>query len=239
VLTSGDNISIVPAEPQVIYVPQYDADAVYEQPNDGGVSTATAVAIGALAFGAGMALGAWLNRDCDWDDDDIYYHGWEGDGWIGVNRSYVDVNRSVYVNNSYRNVNINRTVVSRDISNYRRDLDHRAVVRGARAQNHRANRERNQGLHLGNRDRVGGPGDPKRDLQGKVGDRARDQRGSLGDHNRDQQRVRDTGGSNLGGRSSPATRRTEGGGEARQQRQKSGGGAKAERSGGGGSKRRR
>ena len=127
VVTEGDSITIVPAQPQVIYVPQYEPEVVYVS-EDSGVSTGAAVATAAISFAAGMAIGAWLNRDYDWDDG-IYYHGWEGEGWIGVNRSYVDVNRNVYINNSYRNINVNRAVVNRDISNYRGDLDRRATVR--------------------------------------------------------------------------------------------------------------
>src|SRR4029453_8889893 len=136
VITQGESIAIVPAEPQVIYVPQYDPEVVYEpqevsQPvsQDSGVSTGAAVASTVIAFGAGLAIGAWLNRDCGWEDKGIYYHGWSGGGWVGASSSYVDVNRSVYVNNSYRNVNVNRTVTSRDINNYRTDLDRRAAVR--------------------------------------------------------------------------------------------------------------
>jgi hypothetical protein len=130
VITEGEYIEIKPAQPQVIYVPQYDPEVVYVE-QDSGVSTGTAVAIAALTFGAGLAIGAWLNRDYDWDDD-IYYHGWTGGGWVGYNRAYVDVDRSIYVNNSYRNINVHRNVVNRDIRNYRADVDRRASVRRER-----------------------------------------------------------------------------------------------------------
>ena len=66
-------IRIVPADPDVIYVPQYDPDVVYVQPysqNFGPV----------LTFGAGFAVGSWLNYDCDWRRRSIYVGQWRP-GW--------------------------------------------------------------------------------------------------------------------------------------------------------------
>ena len=52
-------IRIVPAEPEVIYVPRYDPEVVYVEPY--------APYLGpALTFGIGFAVGSWLNYDCDW-----------------------------------------------------------------------------------------------------------------------------------------------------------------------------
>ena len=128
VIVSGSVIKIVPAQPQVIYVPQYNPEVVYVQQSSG-VSTGTAVAAAAISFGAGLAIGAWLNNDWDWYGRGVYYHGWVGGGWIGVNRTFVNVNRNIYVNNRYRNVNVNRTIVNRNISGYRTQLNRNAVVR--------------------------------------------------------------------------------------------------------------
>ena len=52
-------IRIVPAEPEVIYVPRYDPEVVYVQPYPAYVGPA-------LSFGVGFAAGSWLNYDCDW-----------------------------------------------------------------------------------------------------------------------------------------------------------------------------
>src|SRR5947207_9207453 len=112
VIVSGQVIKIVPAQPQVIHVPQYNPEVVYVK---SGPSTGEVVAATAIAFGAGLAIGAWLNNDWDWYGRGIYYHGWAGGGWIGVNRTFVNVNRNIYVNNRYRNVNVNRAVVNRNI----------------------------------------------------------------------------------------------------------------------------
>lgn len=128
VIAEGNVIRIVPAQPQVIYVPQYNPEVVYV---NNGPSTGERIAAAAITFGAGLAIGAWLNNDWDWRGRGIYYHGWVGGGWIGVNRTFVNVNvnRNFYINNRYRNVNVNRTIVNRNIGGYRTNLNRNAVVR--------------------------------------------------------------------------------------------------------------
>jgi hypothetical protein len=64
---------IVPAEPEVIYVPQYDPEVVYVQPYSEDVGPL-------LTFSAGFAVGSWLNYDCDWDRRGIYVGQWRP-GW--------------------------------------------------------------------------------------------------------------------------------------------------------------
>lgn len=115
-------IKIWPAQPQVIYVPQYDPTVVYEpQPQPSGVSTGTLIATSLLTFGAGLAIGSWLNNDCYWNTWGVGYHGWAGGGWVGYSRNYVHIN-NVYVNDRFRNVNVNRNIVNRNINNYRSNL---------------------------------------------------------------------------------------------------------------------
>ncbi len=94
-------IRIVPTEPDVIYVPQYDPEIVYVrdyQPDYGPV----------LAFGAGFAVGAWLNYDCDWGGRGVYYGN--DCGWNNHNRwndrGYRDGNVNI-VNTTVNNTNIN------------------------------------------------------------------------------------------------------------------------------------
>jgi hypothetical protein len=113
VIVDGQVIKIVPAQPQVIYVPTYNPQVVYVQPS--GPSTSTAVAATAIAFGAGLAIGAWLNNDCNWHSHTVYYHGWHGAGWISTSSTYVHVN-SVYVNRSYSTVHVNSAVVTRNVN---------------------------------------------------------------------------------------------------------------------------
>ncbi len=61
VINDGD-IEIVPADPQVIYVPVYQPAQVYYQPCYGPSF---------ISFGAGFAVGYWLNCDFDWRNHNI------------------------------------------------------------------------------------------------------------------------------------------------------------------------
>jgi len=157
VVTEGEAIKIVPAEPQVIYVPQYNPEVVYV---DNGPSTGEVVAATAISFGVGLAIGAWLNNDYDYYGRGIYYHGWNGGGWIGANRTFVNVNRNVYINNSYRNINVNRNIVNRNISTYRTNLNRSATVRRERtvanrtAVNNRSIADRRNGVGVNNERRI-------------------------------------------------------------------------------------
>jgi hypothetical protein len=139
VVVEGSTIKIVPAQPQVIYVPQYNPEVVYV---DSGPSTGDVIAASMISFGVGMAIGAWLNNDWDWYGRGIYYHGWVGGGWVSVNRTFINVNRNVYINNRYRNVNVNRHITNRNINSYRTTLNRNATVRQqniARNRNTRSN----------------------------------------------------------------------------------------------------
>lgn len=68
----GDDIRIVPAQPDTIYVPEYDPSVVYETPDeyDGPLIT----------FSAGYPVGAWLSYQCNWDDFGIWVGPWQR-GW--------------------------------------------------------------------------------------------------------------------------------------------------------------
>ncbi len=85
-------VEIQPANPQVVYVPQYNPVTIYNTPaptttvvtqaapTSSGVSTGTAVAIGLLSFGVGMAVGAAINRNNyypypSWGYGGVYYGG--------------------------------------------------------------------------------------------------------------------------------------------------------------------
>ena len=72
-------IEVKPADPTVVYVPQYDPTVVYTTPpppapapapQENTVSTSSAVAGGLLAFGVGVLVGSAL------DNDDHYYPHW-------------------------------------------------------------------------------------------------------------------------------------------------------------------
>jgi hypothetical protein len=57
VVTDNGTIEVLPADPQVIYVPVYQPDMVYFQ---------NAFGSPFISFGLGFAIGGWLNCDFDW-----------------------------------------------------------------------------------------------------------------------------------------------------------------------------
>jgi hypothetical protein len=99
-LKSGSQITVVqqapqtiviqPTNPQVVYVPQYNPQVIYQQP-----STAAVVTASLLSFGAGIALGAWINNN-------TYPWGWGGWGWNWGHRTVIVHNNYWVVNNRYR-----------------------------------------------------------------------------------------------------------------------------------------
>ncbi len=136
--TTQDNtkyIVIQPASPQVIYVPQYNPVVVYgpppviypypaiyyPPPPPAGV-----VAASFIAFGAGLAVGAWMSG----------WHGWGGYGWgCGWGRS-----TTVVINNNFiRTNNFNRVNVTNN-NTWVHNSAHRAgVPYNNRAVNNRYN----------------------------------------------------------------------------------------------------
>jgi hypothetical protein len=66
VINDGGYIEIVPANPQVIYVPVYQPDQVYYQ---------TAYGTPFITFGIGFPIGLWLDFDFDWGNHNIIVWG--------------------------------------------------------------------------------------------------------------------------------------------------------------------
>jgi hypothetical protein len=66
VINDGGDIEIVPADPQVIYVPVYQPDQVYYQTGYGSPF---------ISFGIGFAIGSWLDCDFDWGNHNIIVWG--------------------------------------------------------------------------------------------------------------------------------------------------------------------
>jgi hypothetical protein len=83
-------IVIEPANPQVVYVPQYNAQTVYTQPTTSTVvvqedDDSDAIAAGLIGFGVGVAMGAAI-------DNDYYYgpYGWGGGGYYMYDDAWDD-----------------------------------------------------------------------------------------------------------------------------------------------------
>ena len=110
VIMDGAYVEIVPAQPQVIYVPVYDPSVIYFRRAymGGGFG-------GFWSFGAGFAIGSWLSYDVDWRARHVYYDGWRGTGWRARARPFIQQN-SAYVNPRFESVNVNRDVVRRPVN---------------------------------------------------------------------------------------------------------------------------
>jgi hypothetical protein len=92
IIIEGDTIQIVPAQPQYVFVPQYDSSVVYLEEYAPGVPPF-------ITFGLGLTMGGWLSMDFDWVHHHVIYHGWDRPGWVKHARPYVHV-RDVYISQS-------------------------------------------------------------------------------------------------------------------------------------------
>jgi len=73
VIMDGDAVEILPVDPNLVYVPQYDAQTVYVGNGGTGVY---------LTFGVGYPEGLWLDNNVDWHNrwvagGDGWNHGWD------------------------------------------------------------------------------------------------------------------------------------------------------------------
>jgi hypothetical protein len=98
---NANYVEIQPADPQVIYVPQYDPVAVwgapppyYPYPPIVYPSTGAVIAAGAISFGVGMAVGALWSGGGGW--------GWN----CGWGHNTVVVNNNFINNNHFNRVNV-------------------------------------------------------------------------------------------------------------------------------------
>ena len=106
VIIDGENIAIIPAQPEYMYVPQYDVSVVYEDSWAQGSPPF-------ITYGFGLAIGGWLCMDFDWRSHHVIYHGWNRPGWVNHARPYIHV----------PNVNVNRSRSSIN-QTWRHDMSH-------------------------------------------------------------------------------------------------------------------
>lgn len=106
-------IRILPARPQVVYVPVYDPYVVYYQP-----VMQLGVYRRGWSFGAAFPIGGWLTYDVDWHHRHVYYHGWDThryrSGWFVHSRPFIVVNH-IYVHRGPRIVVVNHRVINRGV----------------------------------------------------------------------------------------------------------------------------
>ncbi len=146
---NGTYIEIQPASTQVVYVPQYNPEAVWGPPPEyypfpamsyPPASTGAAVAAGAISFGVGMAVGAFWGGGGGWNN-----WGW-GVGW-GHGGNNVVINNNFINSNRFNKVNVANG------NNWVHNPTHRAGV----PYNNRnvANRYQGGGMNPANRPTVG------------------------------------------------------------------------------------
>ena len=137
-------IVIEPANPQVVYVPQYKTETVYTQaPTTTTVviqeeddDAAEAMAAGLIGFTAGIAIGAAM-------DNDYYYgpHGWHGspymynNGWDDFYDDREDAREDFYDN---------REDAREDVADHREDMAETRSDRAGNAQEQRTDRQQNR-----------------------------------------------------------------------------------------------
>lgn len=102
IVVENGYIRILPAQPDVIYLPEYDPQEVYVEPSQAG--------LGLISFGIGFTIGPWLNRDCDWHGHRVYYHGWQGHGWVRRAKPHVHTRNNVYVNTHQTRIQVDRRI---------------------------------------------------------------------------------------------------------------------------------
>ena len=129
--SAGQEVSVIePANPQVVYVPQYNSTVVYTTPATtsttvvvDNTSSADAAAAAVVGFGVGIAIGAAI-------DNDYYYgpYGWRGGAYM--------------YNDAWDDYYDHREDAREDWMDHREDM---SEERGDRAENAREERTDRQG----------------------------------------------------------------------------------------------
>lgn len=103
VVVTNTIVQILPASPQVIYVPVYNPAVVYVGPPPGAVAAASFI-----SFGMGMAMGAIIANNCNWHSGGVYVGPHGGVVWGGgYHGGSINVNRNVNINVNNNNFNNN------------------------------------------------------------------------------------------------------------------------------------
>jgi len=173
VVVEQSTIQIVPANPQVVYVPTYNPTVVYGTwpypayppvyvPPPPGYAIATGFATG-LAFGAGVAVANSLWGGFNWNTHDVNinvnrYNNINVNNRLNVNSNTTNWNRNTNVNRNVNNANINRNV-NNNLGGAQRDAYRGRDDARAQAQQTLQNRtgqnlsgsasQRVQGIHQG------------------------------------------------------------------------------------------
>jgi Protein of unknown function (DUF3300) len=104
VVQQGQTIIIQPANPQVIYVPEYNPTVVYGAPVAAppGYSETDLALAGLLGFGAGIAVGALISDSDGWGSSH-WGCNWNGGGNVTYNHNVYVSNNNVYHHDDWNN----------------------------------------------------------------------------------------------------------------------------------------
>jgi hypothetical protein len=184
---AGDNISIAPADPQMVYVPAYDPQTVYTTPvtqptvvyDDPGVSYGSVLTTGAIAFGSALLIDEIFDDDDDWDDywdndsidwdDDAIYPGRDvdidGDVNIEVDGEEVKIGDGDLQERREDRWEANRERRDDARQNIAKRQDQRSADRGGRQDDRAAQRGERQDDRAGQRDERQGDRAGQRDAR--------------------------------------------------------------------------
>jgi hypothetical protein len=76
VMVTNTIVQIVPSNPEIVYVPQYNPVYVYAPPPAYVYNPYDPL----ITFGAGIAVGIWISNSCDWHHGGCYYGGGDYNG---------------------------------------------------------------------------------------------------------------------------------------------------------------
>ena len=209
--TEGGNtyIEVKPAEPTVVYVPQYNPQTVYTQPAPAQTTTTTTttssddnsdeLAAGVIGFGLGVLLGSALD-----DDDDCYPHWGYGGVYYGGAPFYPPAYayRPAY-GNGYNRVNHYNRNTNININNNNNYFNRFENNKNLRASNTRVNNQRGQSTYAGAGQRAN-QGAGAQNRAGSTGYNGAQNRAGSSGYNGAQNRAGSTGYNGAQNRSSQA-----------------------------------
>ena len=165
-------IVIEPANPQVVYVPEYNPTVIYGTPPyyTPGYAVGDAVTAGVIGFGAGIALGAlagggccgwgWNSWNCDWNGGAVVYNHnnfYGNSAWHGgyYNGAYHD---GYGYHNAYNRTTVNNFSGSANRLNNFNQEDRNLTANRANSWNHDESAFGRSNAFSGLGDRFGGLG---------------------------------------------------------------------------------
>ena len=169
---SPSTIVIEPANPQVVYVPEYNPTVIYGTPYyTPGYTAGDVVAAGVIGFGAGIALGdlagggccgwGWNSWNCDWNGGAVVYNHntfYGNSAWHGgyYNGGYHD---GYGYHNAYDRAAVNNFRGSANrVNNFNREADRNLTANRANAWSHDESAFGRSNAFSGLGDRFGGLG---------------------------------------------------------------------------------